>query len=49
MSLQTKFQTASAEYQKMQADLSNLVESRQILGAKLAENDLVKKVCAKRW
>ncbi|KAJ7487473.1 Prefoldin [Mycena galericulata] len=43
MSLQTKLQTASSEYQKLQADLSNAVEARQRLDAQLSENDLVKK------
>ncbi|KAJ7783661.1 prefoldin subunit 6 [Mycena maculata] len=43
MSLQTRLQTASSEYQKLQADLSNAVEARQRLDAQLSENDLVKK------
>ncbi|KAJ7654943.1 prefoldin subunit 6 [Mycena polygramma] len=43
MSLQVKLQTASTEYQKLQADLSNAVEARQRLDAQLSENDLVKK------
>ncbi|KAJ6574992.1 Prefoldin [Mycena capillaripes] len=43
MSLQVKLQTASSEYQKLQADLSNVVEARQRLDAQLSENDLVKK------
>ncbi|KAJ7492736.1 prefoldin subunit 6 [Mycena latifolia] len=43
MSLQAKLQTASSEYQKLQADLSNAVEARQRLDAQLSENELVKK------
>ncbi|KAJ7169764.1 Prefoldin [Mycena filopes] len=43
MSLQVKLQTASSEYQKLQADLSNAVEARQRLDAQLSENELVKK------
>ncbi|KAJ7125699.1 prefoldin subunit 6 [Mycena crocata] len=43
MSLQGKLQTASSDYQKLQADLSNAVEARQRLDAQLSENDLVKK------
>ncbi|KAJ6519704.1 Prefoldin [Mycena sanguinolenta] len=42
--LQTKLKTASAEYQKLQADLANVVAARQRLDAQLSENDLVKKV-----
>ncbi|KAF7339566.1 Prefoldin subunit 6 [Mycena sanguinolenta] len=41
--LQTKLKTASAEYQKLQADLANVVAARQRLDAQLSENDLVKK------
>ncbi|KAF8213165.1 Prefoldin beta-like protein [Mycena galopus ATCC 62051] len=43
LQLQAKLKTASAEYQKLQADLSNAVEARQRLDAQLSENDLVKK------
>ncbi|KAJ7103647.1 prefoldin subunit 6 [Mycena belliarum] len=43
MSLQARLQTASSEYQKLQADLSNAVEARQRLDAQLSENELVKK------
>ena len=32
------------EYQKLQTDLSNVVDSRQRLDAQLSENELVKKV-----
>jgi chaperonin cofactor prefoldin len=46
--LQTRLQAASQEYQKLQADLSNAVDARQKLDAQLSENDLVKKVGAKR-
>ena len=44
MSLQAKLQTASSEYQRLQADLSNVVEARQRLDAQLSENELVRKV-----
>ena len=44
MSLQARLQTASSDYQKLQADLSNAVEARQRLDAQLSENELVKKV-----
>lgn len=43
MSLQARLQTASADYQKLQTDLSNAVEARQKLDAQLSENELVKK------
>lgn len=43
-SLQVKLQRASAEFQKLQSDLSNAVEARQRLDAQLSENELVKKV-----
>ncbi|KAJ7275162.1 Prefoldin subunit-domain-containing protein [Mycena haematopus] len=43
LQLQAKLKTASAEYQRLQADLSNVVEARQRLDAQLSENDLVKK------
>lgn len=44
MSLPTRLQAASSEYQKLQVDLSNAVEARQRLDAQLSENELVKKV-----
>ena len=43
MSLEARLQAASSEYQKLQADLSNVVEARQRLDAQLSENELVKK------
>jgi len=43
MSLQAKAQAVSAEYQKLQVDLSNAIEARQRLDAQLSENELVKK------
>ena len=44
MSLHTQLQTLSAEYQKVQKDLSEAIEARQRLDAQLSENELVKKV-----
>jgi prefoldin beta subunit len=44
MSLPARLQAASADYQKLQADLSGVVEARQRLDAQLSENELVKKV-----
>ncbi|KAI1791445.1 prefoldin subunit 6 [Ganoderma leucocontextum] len=41
--LQERFQTASAEFQKLQNDLSLAVDARQKLEAQLSENELVKK------
>ncbi|KAG6862414.1 hypothetical protein C0995_011854 [Termitomyces sp. Mi166 len=41
--LQAKLQIASAEFQKMQGELSIAVEARQRLDAQLSENELVKK------
>ncbi|KAG6911525.1 hypothetical protein DXG01_011827 [Tephrocybe rancida] len=43
-SLQARLQLASAEFQKIQGELSNAVEARQRLDAQLSENELVKKV-----
>ncbi|KAF8973699.1 Prefoldin [Flammula alnicola] len=43
MSLEAKLQQASVEFQKLQADLSRVVEARQRLDAQLSENELVKK------
>ncbi|KAI0070098.1 Prefoldin beta-like protein [Panus rudis PR-1116 ss-1] len=40
--LQDRLQLASSEFQKLQADLSNIVEARQRLDAQLQENKLVK-------
>lgn len=42
--LQERLQTASAEFQKIQNDLSVAVDARQKLDAQLSENELVKKV-----
>jgi hypothetical protein len=42
--LQARLQAASAEYQKLQSDLSVAVDSRQRLDAQLQENEMVKKV-----
>lgn len=44
MSLEARLQTAAADYQKLQADLSNAVEARQQLETQLSENEMVKKV-----
>jgi len=44
MSLQARLQTATADYQKLQTDLSTTIETRQRLEVQLSENDLVKKV-----
>lgn len=44
MSAQEKLQQASVEFQKLQADLSRVVEARQRLDAQFSENELVKKV-----
>lgn len=45
--LQARLQAASAEYQKLQNDLSTAVDSRQRLDAQLQENEMVKKVGVK--
>jgi hypothetical protein len=42
--LQARLQAASAEYQKIQNDLSVAVDSRQRLDSQLQENEMVKKV-----
>ena len=42
--LQERLQIASAEFQKIQAELATVVEARQKLDAQLSENELVKKV-----
>ncbi|KAI1795486.1 prefoldin subunit 6 [Ganoderma leucocontextum] len=41
--LQQRFQTVSADFQKVQNDLSLAVDARQKLEAQLSENELVKK------
>lgn len=41
--LQVRLQRASTDFQRLQSDLSNAVESRQRLDAQLSENELVKK------
>ncbi|KIP10465.1 hypothetical protein PHLGIDRAFT_125512 [Phlebiopsis gigantea 11061_1 CR5-6] len=43
LQLQERLQAASSEYQKLQSELSDVVEARQKLDAQLSENDLVKK------
>jgi len=44
--MQARLQAASAEYQKLQSDLSVVVDSRQRLEAQLQENEMVKKELA---
>jgi len=44
MSLTSKLQTASSDFQKLQEKLTKIVEVRQKLEAQLSENELVKKV-----
>jgi len=44
MSLEAKLQEGSQEFQKLQIDMSKVVEARQRLDAQLSENELVKKV-----
>ncbi|KAK2461669.1 hypothetical protein APHAL10511_006132 [Amanita phalloides] len=41
--LQAELQAASADFQKLQIDVSNVVEARQKLEVQLSENELVKK------
>ncbi|TFY76527.1 hypothetical protein EWM64_g7484 [Hericium alpestre] len=43
MSLEARLQSASADFQKLQAEYSNAVEARQRLDAQLSENELVRK------
>ncbi|KJA25752.1 hypothetical protein HYPSUDRAFT_199463 [Hypholoma sublateritium FD-334 SS-4] len=43
MPAEDKLQQASVEFQKLQADLSRVVEARQRLDAQFSENELVKK------
>ncbi|KAF9022965.1 Prefoldin beta-like protein [Hymenopellis radicata] len=42
MSLQTKLQNVTQEFQKLQADMAKAVEARERLGTQLSENELVK-------
>ena len=42
--LQARLQAVSAEYQKLQSDLSVAVDSGQRLDSQLQENEMVKKV-----
>lgn len=44
-SLEERLKAASADYQKLQVDMSNVVDARQRLDAQLTENEMVKKVC----
>jgi prefoldin beta subunit len=44
--LQERLQQASVEFQKLQAELSKVVDARQRLDAQFSENELVKKVPA---
>ncbi len=44
MSLESRLQEASQEFQKLQIDLTKVVEARQQLDAQLSENESVKKV-----
>ena len=44
MSLEARLQAASADFQKLQAELADAVEARQRLDAQLSENELVRKV-----
>ncbi|KAK7688411.1 hypothetical protein QCA50_008784 [Cerrena zonata] len=43
LQLQDKLQLASSEYQKLQNDLTAIIDARQRLGAQQQENELVKK------
>ncbi|GJE89433.1 prefoldin subunit 6 [Phanerochaete sordida] len=43
LKVQERLQAASAEYQRLQAELAAAVEARQKLDAQLSENELVKK------
>lgn len=43
MSLEARLHAASADFQKLQAELSDAVEARQRLDAQLSENELVRK------
>jgi len=44
-SAQDQLQAVTKVFQKLQSDLSNVVEARQRLDAQLSENELVKRVC----
>ena len=44
MSLESKLQETSQDFQKLQVDLAHAVEARQQLDAQLSENEQVKKV-----
>ena len=44
MSLQARAQAATAEFQRLQSELSEAVEARERLEAQLNENEQVKKV-----
>lgn len=44
MSLELRFQSASTDYQKIQAELASFVNSRTRLDAQFSENEMVKKV-----
>ena len=44
LKVQERLQAATAEYQRLQGELSAAVEARQRLDAQLSENELVKKV-----
>ena len=46
LQLQERLQVATGEYQRLQGELSDVVEARQKLDAQLSENELVKKVRA---
>ena len=48
-SLEERLKAATADYQKLQMDLSNAVEGRQRLDAQLSENEMVKKVSNSRF
>lgn len=41
---QQKLQDANAEFNKIQAEMSSIVEARQTLGAQLSENETVQQV-----
>ncbi|EKM57293.1 uncharacterized protein PHACADRAFT_119629 [Phanerochaete carnosa HHB-10118-sp] len=43
LKVQERLQAATAEYQRLQAELATAVEARQKLDAQLSENELVKK------
>ncbi|CAG8437151.1 10660_t:CDS:2 [Ambispora gerdemannii] len=43
MSLETRLETVTQEFQKIQKDLSNAIEARQRLDSQLQENEIVQK------